>query len=69
MLLQLADGGHRAQRCARLVLVPHTPHIILVCFRRGDVEHHLHRVSESAGLVAAVTARDVHAAHDALLAP
>eukprot|EP00959_Pyramimonas_sp_CCMP1952_P234974 4909766-Pyramimonas_sp.AAC.1 len=31
-------------------------------------DSHLHRVSEGAGLVAAVAARDVHAAHDALLA-
>eukprot|EP00959_Pyramimonas_sp_CCMP1952_P413824 8670772-Pyramimonas_sp.AAC.1 len=33
------------------------------------MQNRLHCVSEGAGLVVAVTARDVHAAHDALLAP
>ena len=68
--LEGADRHHRAQGGSGAVLIPNAPDIVLIRFRRRNVENDLGCVLEVVALVVLrVAARQVHAADHALEAP
>ena len=63
--LEVSHGLHRAELLVGLKLVPGAPYVVLVGLAALDVDHHLVRLTEAAGVAAVEARHDVAAVEDA----